>query len=157
MGCGGSKDGGGGGGRATEAVPVSGSPPVAMDCRECVSVQTIKMSGLFNPNTKSTPNEEGQLFKHISAAAGENLCLACAFPKMEMPTVTMGQAMAMAGGAATEMKTTMTTVFHPCPEGKTAQTVLCYANLNVDTSIGFMNAKVKITEDGLTGVARRRV
>ena len=60
----------------------------------------------------------------------------------------------MAGGATPQMKSTMTTVFHPCPEGKTAQTVLCYANLNIDTSIGFMNAKVKITEDGLTGAVQ---
>jgi hypothetical protein len=64
----------------------------------------------------------------------------------EMPG--MGASMGMALGAQTtfEVKSTVCTFFKPVEAGKTLQTVLVYAPLNVDASVGFTNVQINMSE-----------
>jgi len=132
----------------------SGAPPVSLQYREITSIIDMKISGVFNKDMAATPQETGALFQHVKKAADEGLALVAAYPKVEMPEMPgAGAMMGMSVGAATtiEIKSTLATWFVPVPSGTALSTVLVYAPLNVDASIGFLNTKITNIEDGVTG------
>lgn len=120
-----------------------------LTCSEVTIIIDTKISGIFSKDMVATPQEQGVLFKHITEHAAKGLEIIASFPKIEMPEMPgMGAQMSMAMGKATtlEIKSTLQTFFKPVEEGKALETVVVYAPMNVDASVGFMNVKVTMEE-----------
>ena len=155
MGCGASSN------AAPGPPPPSGQPPVPLECRELVTTTDFSVSGgMFSgKEMKSTQREEGALYSHVMDAANAGLELVSSIPKMEVPQQTMqmgsgGMMGALKGNMSGSAKQTLLTFFRPVPAGEAVATVLVHAPLNVDTSIGFLNAKVTV-QDGVTGTIQQ--
>ena len=143
MGCSGSKAAG------IAAIPESSTGPIELTASSCTTVIDAKISGMFSKEMTATPQEQGVLFNHVSENAAKGLELVTSYPKMEMPEMPgMGAQMGMALGAPTtmEIKSTVQTFFKPVEAGKTLTTVLVYAPIHVDASVGFMNVQVNMQE-----------
>lgn len=133
--------------------PDSGVGPITdFEITEFTSVISTKISGLFDKEMQSTTDSEGAFFQHVVAQAAKGNQLVAALLKVEAPpTPGLGDVISISAGqgATIEMKSTLHTIFRKAPGA--VETMLVYAPLSVDASVGFgFNVKIAMN-DGLTG------